>query len=202
MALHKHFTGPNVALVSVFAALIAASTLVPSFELAVGVPLSLQTFAVILAGACLGPWRGSAAVLLYLTVGTAGAPIFAGHVGGLGVWAGTTGGFLAGFVAGAFATGWIARAARRRGRLSLPTLLLACAVGSLIVINLIGWGWVGVRFDVAPRDLLIAMAPFFPGDVIKVVASAFVAWAVHRSYPGLLPATRRRDAARVDAATA
>ncbi|WP_084072918.1 biotin transporter BioY [Demequina sp. NBRC 110052] len=187
MRLHQQFTGANIALVTVFAALIAASTLVPAFELAVGVPLSLQTFAVVLAGACLGPWRGASAVLLYLIVGTAGAPIFAGHVGGLGVWAGTTGGFLAGFVAGAFVTGWIARSARRAGRLGLPALLIACAVGSLIVINVIGWGWIGVRFGVAPRDVLVAMLPFVPGDIIKVVVAAFTAAAVHRAYPGLLP---------------
>ncbi|MDN4473091.1 biotin transporter BioY [Demequina zhanjiangensis] len=202
MALHKHFTGPNVALVSVFAALVAASTLIPAVSLAGGVPITLQTFAVILAGAVLGPWRGASAVLLYLVVGTAGAPIFAGHVGGPSVWAGPTGGFLAAFIPAAFVTGWIVRAVRRRGRLNLGWLLLACGLGSLVVLNVIGWTWFAIRlgFDL-PATLAVAL-PFVPGDVIKVVAAAGTAWAVHRAYPGILPATERREAATSRATTA
>ncbi len=202
MALHKHFTGPNVALVSVFAALIAASTLAPAVSLAGGVPITLQTFAVILAGAVLGPWRGASAVLLYLAAGTAGAPIFAGHVGGLSAWAGPTGGFLAAFIPAAFVTGWIARAARRSGRLNLLWLALACGTGSLIVINLIGWTWFAIRLGYDLPATVVVALPFVPGDVIKVAAAATVAWAVHRAYPGLLPVTRRREAAPADAPTA
>ena len=77
----------DLALIAVFAALIAAFSLTPAIPITGGVPITLQTLAVVLAGLVLGPWRGFLATLLYLAVGFAGLPVFAGGAAGLAVLA-------------------------------------------------------------------------------------------------------------------
>lgn len=180
----------NLSLVAVFAGLIAASTLWPGAELVSGVPITLQTLAVLLAGAALGPWRGAAAVVLYLVVGTSGAPIFAGRSGGFAPWTGPTAGFLAGFVAAAFVTGWLVRNMRTRSQLSTTGIIGACAVGSLVVLNVIGWGFFAWRLHTSIPDTAAIASPFLAGDIIKVFIAGTAAAAVHRAYPQLLGAVR------------
>src|SRR5690606_23310742 len=88
----------DLALVSAFAALIAACALLPAIHVGAGiVPITLQTFGVLLAGAVLGAKRGFLAVLLYLAVGAAGLPVFSGGAAGLAVFAGPSAGYLIGF---------------------------------------------------------------------------------------------------------
>ena len=180
----------NIALVAVFSGLIAASTLWPGAELVSGVPITLQTLAVLLAGAALGPWRGAAAVALYLVVGTAGAPIFAGRAGGFSAWAGPTAGFLGGFVLAAFATGWLVRRMRMHGQLTTTGIIGACAVGSLVVLNVIGWGFFSLRLHTSLAATVAFASPFLAGDIIKVFVAGTAAAAVHRAYPQLLGSAR------------
>ena len=184
----------NIALVAVFAGLIAASTLWPGAELVSGVPITLQTLAVLLAGAALGPWRGAAAVALYLVVGTAGAPIFAGRSGGFSAWAGPTAGFLGGFVLAAFVTGWLVRRMRIRGQLTTTGIIGACAVGSLVVLNLVGWGIFSLRLHTSLAATVVFASPFLAGDIIKVFVAGTAAAAVHRAYPQLLGSVRSASA--------
>ncbi len=201
MDLRRTFTPTTIALVAVFAGLIAASTIWPGIQIAAGVPITLQTFAVLLAGAVLGPWRGASAVVVYLILGTAGLPVFASHMAGPGVWAKPTAGFLVSFMFAAFVTGWIVRALRRAHKLNLWGVLAATATGSLVVINLIGYTWLLVYLGSPVRDIAAMALPFLPGDVIKLVLAAVVAWAIHRAYPGLLaesPRVRTEDAGEGD----
>jgi biotin transport system substrate-specific component len=176
----------NLALVAVFAGLIAASTIWPGAELVSGVPITLQTLAVLLAGAALGPWRGASAVVLYLVVGTAGAPIFAGRSAGPAAWTGPTAGFLAGFVIAAFVAGWLVRSMRRRGQLTVSGVIGACAVASLLVLNVVGWGFFMIRLGATAADTVAFATPFLVGDIIKVFVAGVTGAAVHRAYPGLL----------------
>src|SRR3546814_8872808 len=83
-------TPTDIALISGFAALIAVAAILPAINVAGPVPITLQTFAVLLAGAALGAVRGFLAVLLYIAVGAAGVPIFSGGAAGLGVLSGPT----------------------------------------------------------------------------------------------------------------
>lgn len=189
MSLRQALSGQNIALIAVFAAFIAASTLVPEVTLAFGVPFSLQTLAVVLAGLCLGPWRAVASVCLYILVGFAGAPVFANLSAGLAVLAGPTGGFLLGFIPAAAVVGALTMAARRRGRLTYPLLLLA-GLASIPVTYAVGIPWLSVRTGLGMADATVAMAPFMVGDVIKVAVAAGIASVVHRAYPRLLPPTR------------
>jgi biotin transport system substrate-specific component len=195
MDLRQSFSPTNIALVAVFAGLIAASTIWPGIQLQAGVPITLQTFSVILAGAVLGPWRGAAAVVVYLILGTAGLPIFAGRTGGVAPWVGPTGGFLLGFVFAAFVTGWIVRRLHRKHLLSLSGVVGACAVGSLLVLNAVGYVWPSFRIDSSAVDTLVIAIPFLPGDIVKLFLAAVVAYAIHRAYPWILAENRRTDEA-------
>ncbi|SMY05461.1 biotin transport system substrate-specific component [Brevibacterium aurantiacum] len=87
--------GTDIALIAVFAALIAAFAMMPPVPVGPpGVPITLQTFAIALCGMVLGPWRGFAATLLYVVLGLVGLPIFSGMRGGIGILAGPFGGSI------------------------------------------------------------------------------------------------------------
>ena len=189
MNFRRHLTGTNIALVSVFAGFIAASTLWGGVELAAGVPLTLQTFAVLLAGAVLGPWRGSASVIIYLILGTAGLPIFGEHHNGATTWPGPTAGFLIGFIPAAFVTGWIVRGLRRRNALTFTGIFGAAVLGGIVVLYPIGWGYLAWRLGTTFQETVLIAVPFAVGDIIKCVFVALVASAVHRAYPWVLGAS-------------
>jgi biotin transport system substrate-specific component len=94
----------------VFIALFAAMICVSSFwtvPFIPGIPLVLKNFTVVLAGALLGTWRGTAAAALYLLGGIAGLPVFA-NAGGIAAFLSPSGGYLYGYLIGSLATGLIA----------------------------------------------------------------------------------------------
>lgn len=203
MSLHKYFTGTNVALVAVFAALIAVSTAVPELVLISGVPISLQTFAAVLAAMVLGPWRGFAAVGLYIAVGLAGAPIFTNAVAGFGIFARPTWGYLLGMLIATIPVGLLVRALRRRNALNFTSLLgaglvslpVVYAFGIPVLANKLGLNMftlpagcegVGDFASGCVTGLTVGVLPFVAGDLIKVFIAAAVAAAVHRAYPWVL----------------
>ena len=194
MRFRRHLNGPNIALVTVFAGFIAASTLWGGVELAAGVPVTLQTFAVMLAGAVLGPWRGAASVVIYLILGTVGVPIFAGHTSGAVAWPSATAGFLIGFIPAAFVTGWIVRGLRRRNALTFAGAFGAAVMGGIVVLYPIGWGYVMWKAGLTFQATVLAAVPFVIGDIIKCVFVGLVATAVHRAYPWLMPAKPKATA--------
>jgi len=131
------------------------------------VPLTGQTFAVLLAGAALGSHRGAASLLLYLLQGIVGLPVFAGGANGLAYLAGPTGGYLLGFAVAAFVVGWLAERGKDR---RVVTALLVFLAGEA-VIYLFGVTWLGV-FIGFEKALSAGLLPFLPGDAIKLVAAA------------------------------
>jgi biotin transport system substrate-specific component len=177
-----------VALVATFAALIVVLSLVPAVPVgAAGVPITLQTLGVMLAALVLGPWRGLAAVAVYVALGAAGLPVFAQGAAGLGVLAGPTAGYIYGWFPGAVVTGVVALFAVRRARGRLPLLILAAALGGVVVTYLGGWIGLMLVLDYTPVQALLAgVVPYLPGDGIKVVLAAFVAASVHRAFPDVL----------------
>ncbi len=182
----------DLALVAVFAALLAALSLTPQIPVgALGVPLTLQTLGVLLAGLVLGPWRGFLAVLLYLAVGLAGLPVFAGATGGLAVFAKPSIGFLLSFPLAAAVAGAVAAFFLRRGaRWQYLWLTLAGLIASFVVIYPLGILGMVV---VGRLDLLTAVGynlAFIPGDIAKAFAAAAIAIAVHKAFPALLATAR------------
>lgn len=131
------------------------------------VPLSGQTFAVLLSGALLGSKRGALSQLTYLSVGAFGAPVFAGWHGGLPHLMGPTGGYLLGFVAAAFVVGLLAERGWDRRFLSTAAAMVA---GSF-VIYVFGLAWLAY-FVPKGSVLAVGLYPFIPGDIIKVVLAA------------------------------
>jgi biotin transport system substrate-specific component len=130
------------------------------------VPISGQTFAVLLAGAALGWRRGLASMVLYLVAGVAGLPWFAGGASGS---AAPSFGFVVGFVAAAAIVGRLARAGADRTPLRTIGLM---ALGSA-VIYLFGVPWLAASLHVgAGRAIALGLTPFLIGDAVKAVIAA------------------------------
>ncbi len=173
-----------------FAALIAVLGLPGSLNVfGNAVPITLQTFGVMLAGVILGTWRAALAVVVLLVLVAVGLPLLAGGRGGLGVFAMPSAGYLLGWIPGAALTGWIAE--RGGAKPGFVRLLIACVVGGIGVIYLIG---VPVQAAITGLPLWAALAGsaiFLPGDLIKAVLAALVARGVQRAYPDAAPGRRR-----------
>lgn len=196
----------DVALVATFAAFIAVCSIVPGVPGPAGVPFTLQTFAVVLAGLVLGARRGVAAVALYLVVGFAGVPVFADHTAGLAVLTGPTGGYLVGFLAAAAVAGALARPALRgadrvataertpwvRTATRYVAVLVAGLVASPLVLDVFGILGLMWRAGLSFHAAFAANLPFVPGDVIKTALAALVTLTVLRAFPDLARARTRR----------
>jgi biotin transport system substrate-specific component len=181
MAATNKITLRDLSRIAIFAAIIAALTFPGAIPLGTGVPITLQTLGVMLAGVVLGGTRGALAVTLYVVLGLIGLPIFAEHSSGFGVLAGPSAGFLLGFIPGAFVTGLIARA--KSGKFSIARTVLGAIVGSIVVVYAIG---IPVMASSLQVDLLTAttyVTPFLTGDFIKVALTAIIAFGLHRAYP-------------------
>ena len=140
------------------------------------VPITGQTFAVLLAAALLGSRRGALSQLTYLGMGAMGAPIFAGWHGGIGVLMGPTGGYLIGFVAAAFVVGFLAERGWDRRFWSMA---LAMLIGN-IVIYAFGLPWLA-NFVPSGSVLAAGLYPFIPGDLTKLVLATIAlpsGWAL------------------------
>ncbi|MEV5408846.1 biotin transporter BioY [Thermopolyspora sp. NPDC052614] len=180
----------DLARVAVFAALIAVLGL-PGTFFAFGnsVPITLQTFGVMLAGAILGSRRGALAVAVLLVLVAAGLPLLAGGRGGLGVFAGPSVGYLIGWLPGAAVTGWIVE--RGGHSPSIGRLLAACAIGGIGVVYLLGIPMQAVIGGLTLVHAAQLGAVFLPVDVVKVVLAAVVARGTQRAYPDAVPAVRQ-----------
>jgi biotin transporter BioY len=128
------------------------------------VPITGQTFAVLMAGAVLGSRRGALSILAYLAQGLAGLPVFAGGKAGMAALMGPSGGYLIGFVAAAFVTGLLAERGWDR---RLKTNFLAMLLGN-IVIYVFGLPWLAM-FIGAQKAWMVGLVPFIPGDLLKLV---------------------------------
>jgi biotin transport system substrate-specific component len=141
------------------------------------VPVTGQTFAVLLVAAALGR-LGLASVIAYLVEGALGLPAFAGGASGLAYMTGPTGGYLIGF---ALAAAIVGSAAERGWDRHLVTALAAMLLGE-IAIYACGLAWLA-RFVPSERLLDAGLLPFIPGDVLKMILAALAlptAWRLVR----------------------
>jgi biotin transport system substrate-specific component len=132
------------------------------------VPLTGQTFAVLLVGAALGSKRGAASMALYIALGTLGLPVFAGGASGLTYLAGATLGYLIGFVAAAFVIGLLAERGLER---SVRTSIVPFVIGT-IVIYICGITWLTILLGSFSQAVAAGLLPFLIGDAIKLVAAS------------------------------
>ena len=149
------------------------------------VPITGQTFAVLLAGTTLGALRGALAMGVYALVGALGAPVFTEGSSGWAVLAGPTGGYIVGFVLASIVTGWLAQ--RQWDRRVVGTLVTFFA--GTATIYLVGLPWLATALGSLgyPADLgsvlTAGLVPFLIGDALKIVLAAALlptTWALLR----------------------
>ena len=170
-----------------FAALMVVLSMVPPVPIAgMSVPITLQALGVMLAGCILGARNGALAVLLYLLMAAAGLPVLPGGRGGLGVFAGPTGGFLIGMFFGAAVCGWLGTLLTRRARGPAGVMgayLAAALTGGMGVVFLFGIPWLAAETGMGLHKATLAMGVFVPGGVLKAVVAAVIAYRVQRVWP-------------------
>ncbi|WP_404383017.1 biotin transporter BioY [Caenispirillum salinarum] len=172
----------TVARIALFAALIAALGLVPQVMLpfAGGVPITAQTLGLMLAGLILGPWRGAAAVLVFMAVVALGAPLLAGGRGGLGVFVGPTAGFLVGFPIATIVIGQVWRTLSRRMK-PMVAGVLASLIGGVVVLYAFGVPGLALVTGMSLTQAAAVMVVFIPGDILKALVAAYVNREVRRA---------------------
>jgi biotin transport system substrate-specific component len=141
------------------------------------VPITLQPFSVLLLGLLLSPSAAAAALVLYLAEGAAGLPVFTpGSIGLLHLF-GPTGGYLLSYPFVAALTAFLRRRFANPG---FTASLVAAATGSLVIL-LCGAAWFSiVTHQHTGTVLTLAVLPFLPGDIIKVIAAAGIATGLRR----------------------
>jgi biotin transport system substrate-specific component len=166
--------------VALFAALVAALGLFP--QISVGpVPITAQTLGVMLAGSILGARRAGLALLAFVVLVAVGLPVLAGGRGGLGIFAGVSGGFVLSWPVAAFVVGWLTE--RWWHTYTVWRGVSANIVGGILVVYAIGiphWAVVG---DLGLFGAAASSAVFIPGDLLKAVLAAMAAVGVRRAYP-------------------
>lgn len=167
-------TTKDVVLVALFTAMVVVLSVVPPMPVPwVPVPITLQTFGVMLAGLILGPTRGGLVVLLYVLIAVVGLPVLPGGRAGLAVLAGPTGGFLLGMIPGAFVVGLVA------GKSTLRCFL-AALLGGLVVVYALGIPWLAAVTGMTLTKATLAIAVFLPGDAIKAVIASIIGQRIRR----------------------
>jgi biotin transport system substrate-specific component len=171
VSFQETLTGKTILAVAatVFVALCAHISLPLPFT---PVPLTLQTFAVILVGMALGPAVGFSAMVLYLAEGAMGLPVFSPHgPGGVAQLMGPTAGFLFSYPLAAASAGWVVR--KLDGRTSRFTRGVVAGCVASVFIFALGAGWLTAMLHLnAAAAWHLAIAPFLPGEAIKVTAAA------------------------------
>lgn len=135
------------------------------------VPITMQTLFTYLAGAILGSKWGALSQVIYVILGLVGVPIFAGGRAGIGVLIGPTGGYLLGFIIGAYIIG---KLIEFRQTLSFVWVLFSMVVGTLIIyvfgiMQLSLWLKISVE-----KAILIGVLPFIIGDLLKMILATYL----------------------------
>ncbi len=159
----------DATLVAGFSLLIALSAQVAIPLPFTPVPVTLQTFAVLLTGCLLGSGRGALAVIAYIAEGSFGLPFFSGGTAGIAHLLGPTGGYLVGCVASAFVAGLLSE----RKVTAKPAGLLITLVAADLVVFVLGLAWLSV-FTGVGRAAALGFVPFIVGDALKIAA----AWSI------------------------
>ena len=143
------------------------------------VPVTLQTLFVLLAGAFLGCEWGASAMGLYLLVGTCGVPVFAGASCGLLYLLGPTGGYLLGFVVGAWIIGCVIGSGTTPSwrRILSGIILAVLAIYALGITQLMLWG----RWTMT-QAIYLGFLPFLPGEILKIVVAFWIIKGMRRGF--------------------
>lgn len=164
----------ELVMIGIFAAILVVLSQI-SIPLPSGVPVTMQTFAVILCGYVLGARLGAISVIVYIALGAIGLPVYAGFSGGIGALIGPAGGFFWGFIIMAVICGFAIKSKNK-----VFVIILGCI--SIIPCHLLGI----IQFSLVTNQgfgasFLIASAPFLIKDVVSAVGAYFVALAISKA---------------------
>lgn len=174
----------DLPLIALFAALLAVLGLIPKLDLPLGVPITMQTLGVMLAGALLGWKRGLLAVLLFLGAVLLGLPLLSGGRGGPGVLFAPSAGYLLGWPIGAAVTGLVmSRLPSAAPRAAAISAFVASCAGGLAVVHLCGVVGLVLLAKLSWLQAATGTLLFVPGDLIKAVLTAAVVHTVARGLP-------------------
>ncbi|MGB6246784.1 biotin transporter BioY [Gordonia sp. (in: high G+C Gram-positive bacteria)] len=179
----------DLAQAAVFAALIAVLGLPGQINLAAGVPITLQTLGVMLAGAVLGPKKGTLAVVIFMILAIAGLPILAGGRTGMVSLSAPTAGYFVGFLPAVIVIGLLTAA--MMPKYNVFAGIAINVLGGVAVIYACGIVGLLLRTDLSLTAAITTNGPFVIGDLLKAVVAALVATPVHRGRPGLISPLRR-----------
>ena len=167
-------------LCGLFAALMAICALIVIPLGFTPIPVSLGTLGVFLTGGLLGKKYGTISMTVYVLLGAAGIPIFAGFRGGLGVLVGPTGGYILGYIAAVFIIGLlieklIPKAEAKRSRAQELAVYAAAMIIGLAVCYALGTLWFMVSTHTGVWAALVSCVfPFLTGDALKIAAGALL----------------------------
>jgi biotin transport system substrate-specific component len=180
----------NMILAALFAALLAISG---QIAIPIGpVPITLQTMMVLLVGAILGSRWGTISVFVWILLAAVGAPVLSGGTGGIGILFGPTGGYIFGFLITAFLVGLTIERLGRNEQVAWWQLLLVFLIGSVVIINVIGFPWflfvshLPFSMDIFNKVFVV----FLPGDIVKVVLATILTFSLYRAMPSFSPQER------------
>lgn len=171
----------RIALVALFAALIAALGLIPKLTLGFGVPITAQTLGVMLCGTVLGARLGGLSALLFVGLVAIGLPLLAGGRGGLGLFFGPSAGFLIGWPLAAFATGLVMEHVNTRRVLALS--IAAAMLGGVVVLYIPGILGMAIALDLPVVEAGLLVLAFVPGDLVKAVIAGLITSYLVRARP-------------------
>ncbi|WP_019219870.1 biotin transporter BioY [Bartonella florencae] len=173
--------------IALFAAVYAVLSLFPPIYLPffLGVPITAQSMAPMLAGSILGAKRGALASLLFLVLIAIGLPLLPGGRGGIGVFSGVTSGYLISFPIAAFFIGFMVELFWKR--LNFIILFLINTIGGIGVVYSFGIAWVAYMTQVPLLTVLISSLGFLIGGFLKVLIASFVALTIKKTAPLITP---------------
>lgn len=183
--MKKYSKTTYLVLCGLFAALMAICSFITIPLGFTPVPVNLGTLGVFLCGGILGAKYGTISEVVYVLLGAAGVPVFAGFKGGVGVLAGPTGGYIIGYLAAAFLIGLIldkyysSKQNNNITDITGTTKLYAILAGSLLLglaaCYALGTLWFIISTGTGLWASLVACVfPFIPGDIIKIAAGTFL----------------------------
>lgn len=162
------------------------SVLAPlAIPLAGGVPVSMATFAVMLAGAICGPKWGTLSTLLYVIIGAVGLPVYANYASGFGNLVGPTGGYLIGYIPLAFCVGYgyWKFGKEKTGVQKIAALVISILIGE-VILYILGTVWFMYIGQTPLMSALVwCVIPFIPGDIAKIVAVSILVPILERTLP-------------------
>lgn len=174
----------SLALVALFAALMAVFGLIPKIDLPLGVPITLQTLGVMLAGCLLGPILGLQTMLLFLAAVALGLPLLSGGRGGFGPFLAPSAGYLLAWPVGAWVAGVLMSKLPHTGaRSTAISAFVASLVGGLMVVHACGVVGLVAIAKLTWTQAFFGTLVFVPGDLIKCVVCAMVVHTVARGLP-------------------